>query len=173
MVKSGDDVSQDSPRNRLFDEMSSEYRVALDRLARAYEAHPEECRDLLQDIYLALWCSLERFDGRCSLRTWVYRVAHNVGASHVRRQTKSRLVSLEEIEAAPDQTHAEQDRDQALNLERLLALIRQLLPLDRQMLLLYLEGMDAASIGEVIGVSRGNVATKIHPVIPITKVLAQ
>jgi RNA polymerase sigma-70 factor (ECF subfamily) len=30
------------------------------------------------------------------------------------------------------------------------------------MTLLYLEGMDAASIGEVMGVSAGSVATKIH-----------
>ena len=31
---------------------------------------------------MELWVSLGSFDGRCSLRTWVYRIAHNVGASH-------------------------------------------------------------------------------------------
>ena len=49
-----------------------------------------------------------------------------------------------------------------MSMERLMALIRRLKPLDRQMMLLYLEGMDAASIGEVMGVSAGSVATKIH-----------
>ena len=47
-------------------------------------------------------------------------------------------------------------------MERLLALIQRLTPLDRQVILLYLEDMDAASIAEITGISSGNVATKIH-----------
>jgi RNA polymerase sigma-70 factor, ECF subfamily len=131
-------------------------------LADAYEANPEERRDLLQDIHVALWRSFRAFDGRCSLRTWVYRVAHNIATSHVIRQKRknSVLVTLETVEAMPDvQDHAYEQR---ANVERLLALVQRLKPLDRQMTLLYLEGMDAASIGEVMGVSPGNVATKIH-----------
>jgi RNA polymerase sigma-70 factor (ECF subfamily) len=41
-------------------------------------------------------------------------------------------------------------------------LIQRLKPLDRQVILSYLEGLDAASIGEITGLSAGNVATKIH-----------
>jgi RNA polymerase sigma-70 factor, ECF subfamily len=52
------------------------------------------------------------------------------------------------------------DRNEVL--QKLFALIRQLNPLDRQIILLYLEGIDAASIGEITGISSGNVATKIH-----------
>lgn len=62
---------------------------ALGRLAAGYEASPVERQDLLQDIHLQLWRSLARFDGRCSLRTWVYRVAHNVAADHVARSINS------------------------------------------------------------------------------------
>jgi RNA polymerase sigma-70 factor (ECF subfamily) len=43
--------------------------------------NPEDRRDLLQEIHLALWRSFATFDDRCSLRTWVYRVAHNVATS--------------------------------------------------------------------------------------------
>ena len=155
-------IDTNSRQDELYQEAVAGYGAALDRLARAYEAHPEERRDLLQDIHLGLWRSFEAFDGRCSLRTWVYRVAHNVATSHVIRQRRknSVLVTLEAIEAMPDGfcgTH-----DQRVNLERLMALIQRLKPLDRQMTLLYLEGMDAASIGEIIGASAGGVATKIH-----------
>ena len=146
----------------MYREAAAGYGGALDRLASAYEANPEERRDLLQDIHVGLWRSFSAFDGRCSLRTWVYRVAHNIATSHVIRQKRknSVLVTLEAIEAMPDvQDHAYEQR---VNLERLMALIHRLKPLDRQMTLLYLEGMDAASIGEVMGVSAGNVATKIH-----------
>jgi RNA polymerase sigma-70 factor (ECF subfamily) len=133
-------------------------------LASAYEANPEERRDLLQDIHVGLWRSFIAFDGRCSLRTWVYRVAHNIATSHVIRQKRknSVLVTLEAIEAMPADVHGAGAEDQRLNMERLMALIQRLKPLDRQMTLLYLEGMDAASIGEVMGISAGNVATKIH-----------
>jgi RNA polymerase sigma-70 factor (ECF subfamily) len=148
----------------LYSEAAAGYGAALDRLASAYEANPEERRDLLQDIHLGLWRSFSVFDGRCSLRTWVYRVAHNIATSHVIRQKRKNriLVTLETIDAMPDDTHGTEVQDQRLSLERLMALIHQLKPLDRQMTLLYLEGMDAASIGEVMGVSAGNVATKIH-----------
>jgi RNA polymerase sigma-70 factor (ECF subfamily) len=145
----------------LYREAAAGYGAALDRLASAYEANPEERRDLLQDIHVGLWRSFAAFDGRCSLRTWVYRVAHNIATSHVIRQKRknSVLVTLEAIEAMPD---VQDDYDQRANVERLLALVQRLKPLDRQMTLLYLEGMDAGSIGEVMGVSAGSVATKIH-----------
>jgi RNA polymerase sigma-70 factor (ECF subfamily) len=53
----------------------NEHGAALERLARAYEAGPEDRRDLLQEIHIALWRSFNGFDERCTLRTWVYRVA--------------------------------------------------------------------------------------------------
>ena len=49
-----------------------------------------------------MWSSLDGFAGKCWLRTWVYRVAHNVAASHVVRQRRLRsqtLVDLEDVEA--------------------------------------------------------------------------
>jgi RNA polymerase sigma-70 factor (ECF subfamily) len=149
----------------LYQEAAATYGAALERLARAYEADPDQRRDLSQDIQLAVWRSFEGFDGRCSLRTWVYRVAHNTATSHVIRQRRAKsqtLVSLEELENLPDHTGDGLGADQRLALDRLLALIQQLKPLDRQVILSYLEGMDAASIGEVTGISPGNVATKIH-----------
>jgi RNA polymerase sigma-70 factor, ECF subfamily len=47
-------------------------------------------------------------------------------------------------------------------LARLTELIRQLIPIDRQVILSYLEGMDAEAISELTGLSTSNVATKIH-----------
>src|ERR1700754_4663912 len=88
-----------APRNQelLYDRAVAEHGAALNRVARSYEADADKRDDLLQEIHLALWRSFASFDERCSLRTWVYRVAHNVGASHVVRQrrTSSRLVGLD------------------------------------------------------------------------------
>jgi len=155
----------DSTQDDLYQDAASHYGAALARLARAYEADPEIRRDLLQEIHIALWRSFEGFDGRCSVRTWIYRVAHNVAASHVlyQRRTRSQaLVGLEELENLPDANRGPQAAERSQILDRLLALIQRLKPLDRHVILSYLEGLDAASIAEITGLSPGNVATKIH-----------
>jgi RNA polymerase sigma-70 factor (ECF subfamily) len=155
------DVLQDA----RYREAAAEYGAALERLARAYEADADRRRDLLQEIHLALWRSLAAWGEKCSLRTWVYRVAHNAATSHVLRERRARaerLVSLEELEAMPDPSPAESVAEDRQALDRLLAIIQTLKPLDRQVILSYLEGLDAAAISEITGVSSGNVATKIH-----------
>ena len=140
-----------------------QFGSSLDRLARAYEADPEKRRDLSQDIHFQLWRSFQRYDGRCSLRTWVYRIAHHVATSHVIRERRifSSLVTLEELETFPDKEGPEAANGR-VNLDRLSALVQRLKPLDRQVIVCYLEDMDAASIGEITGLSPGNVAVRIH-----------
>ena len=65
----------------LYQRAAAEYGPALGRLTCGYEVDPDRRRDLLQEIHLALWRSFEGFDARSSLRTWVYRVAHNTSIS--------------------------------------------------------------------------------------------
>lgn len=141
-----------------------QFGSSLERLARAYEADPEKRRDLSQDIHCQLWRSFQRYDGRCSLRTWVYRIAHHVAASHVIRERRifSGLVTLEELETLPDKAEGLEAANRRVNLDRLSALIQRLKPLDRQVIVCCLENMDAASIGEITGLSPGNVAIRIH-----------
>lgn len=152
-------------REQLYDEAAATFGGALERLARAYEADADLRRDLLQEIHVALWRSFEGFDGRCSLRTWIYRVAHNVGASHILRQQRTRaqeLVGLEEMGDLADASSGQEAADRSHTLGRLLGMIQHLRPIDRHVILSYLEGLDAASIGDITGLSPGNVATKIH-----------
>jgi RNA polymerase sigma-70 factor (ECF subfamily) len=148
-----------------YEEASRNFGAALERLARGYEADADKRRDLLQEIHLELWRSFKNFDSRCSLRTWVYRVASNTGATYVVRQRRlklNHLADLEEIENAADHYDHAAGAEQNLVLEKLLQLIHRLKPIDRQVMLLYLEDMDSASIGEITGISPGHVKTKIH-----------
>ena len=151
-------------QDALYAEAVAAHGAAIRRLARGYEADPDRQQDLLQEMHLELWMSLKSFDARCSLQTWVYRIAHNVGASHVMRSRRmaSRLVDLETLEVGTDPTEAEQEVDRRFSTGILLDLIHRLKPLDRQIILLYLEGEAAGSIAEVTGISASNVATKIH-----------
>ena len=150
----------------LYHSVVDQYGSAIQRLARAYEADGEKRRDLIQEIHFQLWRSFQRFDARCSLRTWIYRVAPHPATSHVLRERRifSKFVSLEEMEKIPDKNEASLAMDKRENLEQLSALIQRLKPIDRQVIVSYLEDMDAVSIGEITGLSPANVAMRIHRV---------
>ena len=163
----------DSSRVReLYERAVADYGNALKRLTRAYESSPDRRQDVLQEIHMALWESLARFDGRSALGTWVYRVAHNTATSICVRRKSARvqLVSLDDLELPAAGIDRERDLDERQGMERLLGLIQRLRPLDRQVILLYLEDIDARAIGEIVGLSAANVATKVHRV---KKILAQ
>jgi RNA polymerase sigma-70 factor (ECF subfamily) len=153
------------PAYDLYKEAIEQFGAAIERLARAYEADPEKRRDLLQDIHLAVWRSFDKFEMRCSLRTWIYRVAHNTGATHVyqqKRRSAETLVSLDEIERADDGSDLQLITEKEIAMERLMSLIHQLRPIDRQLMLLYLEDLDMTSIAEIAGISPGNARVQIH-----------
>lgn len=144
---------------------AKEYGGAIERLARGYEADQSQAQDLVQDIHAALWRSFEYFEGQCSVRSWVYRIAHNVAVSHIqssRRSKPSELVGLDaiaELAAADDQSKATEESQLR---RRLFATIHRLKPADRQVMLLYLEELTAEEIGDVTGLSAGAVSTRIH-----------
>jgi RNA polymerase sigma-70 factor (ECF subfamily) len=137
----------------------------IERLARGYEADAELRRDLVQEIHAALWRSFAIFEDQCSEKSWVHRIAHNVGVTHMmtgRRHRKMPLVGLEQIEELPGGDDPEVRTGERSLSDRLLAAIHRLKPADRQVMLLYLEGLAAAEIAEVTGLSSSAVAVRIH-----------
>ena len=68
------------------------------------------------------------------------------------------MVGIEELNVAP----VPQDADRRMVLDQIAQLIQRLKPMDRQVILAWLEGMDAEAIGELTGLSGRNVATKVH-----------
>ncbi|MGZ6015047.1 MAG: RNA polymerase sigma factor, partial [Phenylobacterium sp.] len=158
-------LDRSAGQDERYTAAAAEFGGAIERLARAYEADADPRRDLIQDIHVALWRSLAAFDGRCSLRTWVYRVAHNTAASHVqnrRRWRPERGATLEALADFADADDPEAAAGERQALSRLMAIVHALGSPDRQVALLYLEDLDAAAIGEITGLSPGAVATKIH-----------
>jgi RNA polymerase sigma-70 factor (ECF subfamily) len=143
------------------------FAPALNRLARGYEADAGRRQDLYQEILVALWRALPAFEERSALKTFVLRVAHNVAASHVARARRERAetwATLEEIEAHPAFGDGHAALEQKERVEQLATLVRALHPLDRQILLSYLDGLEPDEIAEITGLSKTNVTTKVHRV---------
>lgn len=152
-----------SEQDQRYQSAATAHGAALERLARGYEANPERRRDLVQDIHVALWRSFALFDDRCSLRTWTYRVAHNTATSYILKQQRAHAgqwVGLDD-----DLPMGGPDLDDTLHqqqaLSRLTALIQRLKPQDRQIILLYLEDVEASAMAEITGLKAGHIATKI------------
>lgn len=157
-------ANADEKQSKWYQQAAAEFDSALVRLARVYEPDAERRRDLLQDIHVELWRSFVSYQSQCSLRTWVYRVAHNVGISRRIRKRKLHLVCLSEIDELPADGSVAEQADREQELARLYALIRRLESPDDQVMLMYLEDMDAESIGEVTGLSATAVANRIYRV---------
>lgn len=134
---------------------------ALGRVAASYEADPARREDLLQEICLAIWRALPRFRGESSERTFIFRIAHNRGLTHAcrRRPAEAEIdpeTPLADPRPGPEARIGERERRQ-----RLLAAVRALPLLHRQVLVLHLEELSNQEIADVMGISENNVAVRL------------
>lgn len=158
-------AGQPETQDVRYKRVARQFGAMIERLARGYEADPDLRRDLVQEIHTALWRSFAIFEGQCSEKSWTYRIAHNVAITHLvssRRRRPMALVGLDAIEELPAVDDIEGEVAQQAVSEWLLRAIHRLQPADRQVMLLYLEDLSAAEIGEVTGISSGAVAVRIH-----------
>jgi len=72
-----------------FAELIDRHHAALLRLARAYVHNPALAEEIVQDTWIALLESLSRFEGRSSLKTWLFRILVNVMRSRLRKESRS------------------------------------------------------------------------------------
>jgi RNA polymerase sigma factor (sigma-70 family) len=137
-----------------FQQLLDAYAPALHRLCATHRREPADRHDLFQEIAVALWTALPRFRGEASERTWLYRIAHNTALSDFARKRRKRghEVPIEDSPPAAPPNSRRQD---------LMDAVRRLDPVDRQLATLYLEGLTAREIGEVIGISEGNAAVRL------------
>jgi len=151
---------------RTFDRLFADNGPALSRLAGSYTNTSGDRDDLLQDIAMAVWQALPRFRGECSERTFLFRIAHNRGATWLARTLPRRAMENRAVVALPDELRgpapsAEVELDREQRAERLRRAIR-LLPLNyRQVILLALEEMDYPEIAAVLGISESNVGARL------------
>jgi len=151
-------------REERFEEIVARWQPALRRLCAGCERDEGLREDLFQEILLAIWRALPSFRAESSLRTWVFKVAHNVSCRHVGRCAKERLTGLAPAEwvqgtigEGPEETCEERRLA-----DRLGELIRRLGPVDRQIILMYLEELPQGEIADVTGLTLENVSTRVH-----------
>jgi len=145
----------------VFVGLTRQYGASLERTCRGYERDEELRVELVQEVWLGLWRGLRGFRGNSSLRTWVFRVCHNLAVTHIARRVRDPNQADLDIDGLADRLESVEGALDRRRSRRVLAdLIRELKPPDRQLMLLYLEGLSHREIAEITGLSPSNVTTR-------------
>ncbi len=147
---------------RQFSRLVTANHAALRRLTASYASIASDQEDLLQEIAVALWRALPAFRGECTERTFLFRIAHNRCITYLSSRRPS--ISLDDVQIEPADPRAsletrvskEQQRD------RLLQAIHRLPLIQREVLVLFLEGMEYKQIAQVVGISESNVGVRLN-----------
>jgi RNA polymerase sigma-70 factor, ECF subfamily len=158
-------VNTGETKEDRFDRILHEYGPALSRLAFGYEKIAGAREELMQEIALAIWQALPHFRGECSERTFIYRIAHNRGLTHVWKRQPAHE-SLEELpqplEPVDPRPHPEQQAAISRQRDRLRSAIQRLPLAYRQVVMLMLEDLPQAEIADVLGITESNVAVRLN-----------
>lgn len=141
-------------------------RIAANRgivfkVAATYARDPDERDDLAQEIVAQLWRAWPKYDADRPFATWMYRIALNVAIGHARVEARRRSHAAPTDATCDDIADEGADPEAARRVRELRAFIARQAPLDRALLVLYIDGCRQRDIAEIIGLSETNVATKI------------
>ncbi len=130
------------------------------KICRAYTNTQEDFEDYFQEVCLQIWRSKENFKEQSAWSTWVYRLTLNVCLTFTRKK-KRNVTVIDTI----GHNEIDDDYESPLTSESFIMLneaIKKLSKLDRAIILLYLEEKSYKEIAEIIGLSSGNIGTRIN-----------
>ena len=150
-----------SDTRERFAELLAQHRKIVFKVANTFAWNAEDRADLAQEIAAQLWRAFPRYDETRPFATWMYRVALNVGVSFLRSRERSGAPEALAAEPASPASAPDESLDDARRVAALERAIARLARLDRALLLLHLDERSQHEIGEVLGISESNVATKL------------
>jgi RNA polymerase sigma-70 factor (ECF subfamily) len=156
-------------------EILSQYGPQLLSYATRMLGDKGAAEEVLQDSLVNIYRNIESFDGRCSIKSWMYRAVHNSAIDEIRR--RKRYV---EMGSDPEQSFFTADGkwqedypglyggvskhfDDKRMLEVVSEEINQLPHTLRDALLLKeVEGLDKEEICATLGINEGNLRIRVH-----------
>lgn len=149
-------VSQAS-LEREFRAMTARENAMISKICFAYSGSVAEYDDLRQDALINIWRGIRNFRGESSERSWIYRVTLNSCLSTIRKQSRHRHESLEELY----DFIATDDSDKEA-MEYLHRAIGTLNPQEKAIIMMWLDELSYDDIAAAMGLNRNTIATKIR-----------
>ncbi len=156
-----------------FDQLILKYRERLFSIIYNLTSNREDAADLTQDAFIKAFRSINRFKGKSSFFTWLYRIAINGALTHLKRNRLRRFFSFETINeemGAADilealAVRANSDKSALLNelQEKLNEALHKLSPKHRTVVVLFeIEELSHQEISEIMKCSVGTVRSRLH-----------
>ncbi|MBR5801608.1 MAG: sigma-70 family RNA polymerase sigma factor [Alistipes sp.] len=151
MEKKPQDLEQE------FTRIAREYKDTIYMVCYMFSQNTAEVDDLYQEILINMWRSLPSFEGRSSLKTWIWRLSLNTCISYDRkRSSKGKAMPLDmQINLYEDTDH------DSKQIKMLHERINRLGVFDRAIIMLWLENMPYEEIGAIVGISAKNVGVRL------------
>lgn len=140
-----------------FNRIVKANKAAIFTVCYLFSKDQDEVNDLFQETLINLWRGFDGFQGKCDVKTWIWRVSLNTCLTFERKK-KRRVDTLPLTMDINLFTDTDDDTKQVQMLYRR---INKLGVLDRAIILLWLENMSYEEIGEIIGISTKNVSVKL------------
>ena len=140
-----------------FNRIVKANKAAIFTVCYLFSKDQDEVNDLFQETLINLWRGFDGFQGKCDVKTWIWRVSLNTCLTFERKK-KRRVDTLPLTMDINLYTDTDDDTRQVQMLYRR---INKLGVLDRAIILLWLENMSYEEIGEIIGISTKNVSVKL------------
>ncbi len=137
------------------------YQPLIHKVCRMYANTPEDRQDLFQEVLYQLWRSYPSFQGRSGLATWVYRVALNTAITTARKRWRT-PEHVELDQDIRDQPIPERVPDRDPRTHLLYHAIGMLSPIERALVMLYLEDVGYKEMSDILGLSESNIGVKLH-----------
>ena len=138
-----------------FAQIVKENKSTIYTVCYMFSKDTDEVNDLFQEVLVNLWKGMNTFKGRSEIRTWIYRIALNTCIS-MDRKKKITTIPLS-MDANLFQDQGEDTKQVKLLHNR----INKLQPFDKAIVLLWLENISYDEIGEIVGISTKNVASRL------------
>lgn len=128
---------------------------------RRYHPDRDDCDDLLQETWIRVVSSLDRFDPRKSFSTWIFQIAVNLCRDLARRERTRSAFRNSVRETRNGFTGMTAER-KAESMRAMQAIER--LPIEQKevLLLRYYHGLAEAEVAEIVGCPRGTVKSRLH-----------
>ena len=81
-------LKQASKDERPFQEIFRRYKNIVWGVCYSFTRNADDAEDLTQEIFIRVYRSLPKFEGRSSLKTWIYRIAINTCQNEIRRRKR-------------------------------------------------------------------------------------
>lgn len=145
-----------------FQDLLDQNQARILRICAFYSPDQDDRKDLYQEILMQLWKSWERFEGKSSINTWIYRIALNTAITHVRKRKRHAYTELEQVSPPQIEDNMAEELDKQAQLQALTQAIDRLKPLNRTIALLMLEGLSYEEMAEVTGMTVNNIGVRLN-----------